>query len=186
MRGVCARIAQKFLLKTNDFLLNANQTDGAKGEKGAKGAKGAKGERGSVRRRVGAEKGRRGEGSARRRGGKMRGGLTGNMGRVERVYIKLYKVRARGRRVEVSREGTSERFTPKTFTVPVRPEVKAFFAMPRLQGGAKEAKFVPLCTKKGRRQKNIKRNRASARFHLSYLYVFQGYMHFLQTLHSWG
>ena len=99
----------------------------------------------------------------------------------------MAKLKTRGRRVEVSRGGTSERFAPKTFTVPVRPEVKAFFAMPRLQGGAKEAKFVPLCTKKGRRRKNIKRNRArGARIHLSYLYVFQGYMHFLQTLHSSG
>ena len=109
------------------------------------------------------------------------------MGRAERVYIKLYKVRARESRVEVSRGGTSERFAPKTFTVPVRPEVKAFFAIPRLQGGAKEAKFVPLCTKKGRQQKNIKRNRArGARIHLSYLYVFQGYIHSLQILHSWS
>ena len=99
----------------------------------------------------------------------------------------MAKLKTRGRRVEVSREGTSERFAPKTFTVPVRPKVKAFFAMPRLQGGAKEAKFVPLCTKKGRRRKNINRNRArGARIHLSYLYVFQGYMHFLQTLHSWN
>ena len=49
-RSVCARIAQK-------FLLNANQTDGAKG---ADKAKGARGERGA----------------ARRRGGKMRGGLN--------------------------------------------------------------------------------------------------------------
>ena len=99
----------------------------------------------------------------------------------------MANLKMRGRRVEVSRGGTSERFTPKTFTVPVRPEVKAFFAMPRLKRGAKEAKLVPLCTKKGRRQKNIKRNRArGARIHLSYLYVFQGYMHFLQTLHSWG
>ena len=49
------------------------------------------------------------------------------------------------------------------------------------------AKLVPWCTQKGRRQKNIKRIRAPrARIHLSYLYVFQGYMHFLQTLHSWG
>ena len=94
-------------------------------------------------------------------------------------------MKTQGRRVEVSRGGTSERFVPKTFTVPVRPKVKAFFAMPGLQGGAKAAKFVPLCTQKGRRRKNIKRNRArDARFHLSYLYVFQGYMHFLQTLHS--
>ena len=99
----------------------------------------------------------------------------------------MAKLKTRGRRVEVSRGGTSERFAPKTFTVPVRPQVKAFFAIPRLQGGAKEAKFVPLCTKKGRRRKNINRNRArGARFHLSYLYVFQGYMHFLQILHSWS
>ena len=87
--------------------------------------------------------------------------------------------------LNVSRGGTSELFAPKTFTVPVRPKVKAFFATPRLQGGAKEAKFVPLCTEKGRRRKNIKRKSAPrARFHLSYLYVFQGYIHFLQTLHS--
>ena len=97
------------------------------------------------------------------------------------------KLKTRGRRVEVSRGGTSERFAPKTFTMPVRPKVKAFFAMPRLKRGAKEAKLVPLCTKKGRQQKNIKRNRArGARFHLSHLYVFQGYMQFLQPLHSWG
>ena len=96
-------------------------------------------------------------------------------------------VRARERRVEVSRGGTSERFVAKTFTVPVRPEVKAFFATPRLKRGELTAKFVPLCTKKGRRRKNINRNHArGARFHLSHLYVFQGYMHFLQTLHSWG
>ena len=99
----------------------------------------------------------------------------------------MAKLKTRGRRVEVSRGGTSERFAPKTFTVPVRPQVKAFFAIPRLQGGAKEAKFVPLCTKKGRRRKNINRNRArGARIHLSYLYVFQGYIHSLQILHSWG
>ena len=97
------------------------------------------------------------------------------------------KLKTRGRRVEVSRRGTSERFAPKTFTVPVCPEVKAFFAMPRLKKGELTAKLVPLCTEKGRRRKNIKRKRAPrARFHLSYLYVFQGYIHFLQTLHSWG
>ena len=39
-RDVCARIAQKFLLNANDFLLNANQTDGADGR--AKGGKAAK------------------------------------------------------------------------------------------------------------------------------------------------
>ena len=75
----------------------------------------------------------------------------------------------------------------RLFTVPVRPEVKAFFATPGLKRGGLTAKFVPLCTQKGRRRKNINRNRArGARFHLSYLYVFQGYIHFLQTLHSWG
>ena len=99
----------------------------------------------------------------------------------------MAKLKTRGRRVEVLRGGTPERFVAKTFTVPVRPEVKAFFAMPRLQGGGLRAKLVPLCTQKGRRRKNINRNRArGARFHLSYLYVFQGYIHFLQTLHSWG
>ena len=97
------------------------------------------------------------------------------------------KLKTRGSRVEWSRGGTSARFAPKIFTVSVRPKVKAFFATPRLKRGANEAKFVPLCTQKGRRRKNIKRNRArDARFHLSYLYVFQGYIHFLQTLHSWG
>ena len=143
---------------------------------------------GRIRRR----EGRLSEGSeGRTRGGaekgrKMRGGLTDNMGRVERVYIRLYKRYAREEDALKCREG--ERLNgshQRLFTVPVRPEAKAFFAMPRLQGGAKEAKFVPLCTQKGRRRKNIKRNRArGARIHLSYLYVFQGYIHFLQTLHS--
>ena len=64
------------------------------------------------------------------------------------------------------------------------PRSKHFSRRRDLKKGELTAKLVPLCTKKGRRQKNIKRNRASARFHLSYLYVFQGYMHFLQTLHS--
>ena len=60
---------------------------------------------GSARRRGGAEKGQRGEGAARRRGGKMRGGLTGNMGRVERVYIRLYKRYAREEDALKCREG---------------------------------------------------------------------------------
>ena len=110
------------------------------------------------------------------------------MGRVERVYIRLYKRYAREEDALRCREG--ERLNgshQRLFTVQVRPKVKAFFATPGLQGGAKEAKLVPLCTQKGRRRKNINRNRArGARFHLSHLYVFQGYMHFLQTLHSWG
>ena len=49
---VCARSVQIFLLNANDFLLNANQTDGAKGADGAKGTDGARG---------GAEKGRKNE-----------------------------------------------------------------------------------------------------------------------------
>ena len=85
------------------------------------------------------------------------------MGRAERVYIKLYKVRARERRVEVSRGGTSERFVPKTFTVPVRPEVKAFFATPELKRGRLTAKLVPLCTKKGRRRKKYKKEARARR-----------------------
>ena len=64
-----------FLLKTNDFLLNTNQTDGADDgadkadkadgankAKGGKAERGAKGERGTARRRGSVEKGRRGEG----------------------------------------------------------------------------------------------------------------------------
>ena len=97
----------------------------------------------------------------------------------------MAKLKTRGRRVEGSRGERLSSSHQRLFTVPVRPEVKAFFATPRLKRGGLIAKLVPLCTKKGRRQKNIKRNRArGARFHLSYLYVFQGYMHFLQTLHG--
>ena len=70
------------------------------------------------------------------------------MGRVERVYIKLYKVRARERRVEGSRGETSERFAPKTFTVPVRPEVKAFFATPGLQGAGLQQNLCHFARKK--------------------------------------
>ena len=67
------------------------------------------------------------------------------------------------------------------------PRPKHFSRRRDLKKGELTAKLVPLCTKKGRRRKNVKRNRArGARFHLSHLYVFQGYMHFLQTLHSWG
>ena len=158
--------------------MNTNRTDGAKGADKAKGGKG--------RARGGAEKGQRGEGTARRRDGaekgrKMRGELNWQHGEGYKRYAREEDA------LNVLRGGTSERFAPKIFTVSVRPKVKAFFAMPGLQGGAKEAKFVPLCTQKGRRRKNINRNHArGARIHLSYLYVFQGYMHFLQTLHSWG
>ena len=52
-------------MNANDFLLNTNQTDGAKG---ADKAKGAKAERRLAWSRLGVEKGRRGEGAARRRG----------------------------------------------------------------------------------------------------------------------
>ena len=58
---MCARIAQKFLLNANDFLLNTNRTDGADGTNKEKGGKGAKRERGSARRRDGVEKGRKNE-----------------------------------------------------------------------------------------------------------------------------
>ena len=75
----------------------------------------------------------------------------------------------------------------KTFHGAGSSQSQSIFRDAETSRGAKEAKFVPLCTKKGRRRKNINRNRArGARFHLSYLYVFQGYMHFLQTLHSWN
>ena len=63
LRGVCVRIAQKIPLNTNDFLLNANRTDGANG---ANKEKGGKAERGKRRE----NEGRREEGAARRRGGK--------------------------------------------------------------------------------------------------------------------
>ena len=67
------------------------------------------------------------------------------------------------------------------------PRSKHFSRRRDLKKGELTAKLVPLCTKKGRRRKNINRNRArGARFHLSYLYVFQGYIHFFQALHSWG
>ena len=67
------------------------------------------------------------------------------------------------------------------------PRPKHFSRRRDLKKGELTAKLVPLCTKKGRRRKNIKRNRArGARIHLSYLYVFQGYMHFQQILHSSG
>lgn len=69
-------------MNTNEFLLNMNRTNGAKGADGARGAKAERRQRGgrrgegSARRRDGVEKERRGEGAARRRGGKMRGGLN--------------------------------------------------------------------------------------------------------------
>ena len=49
------------------------------------------------------------------------------------------------------------------------------------------AKLVPRCPQKGTQEKIWNRLRVrGARFHLSNLYVFQGYMHFLQILHSSG
>ena len=99
----------------------------------------------------------------------------------------MAKLKTRGRRVEVSRGGTSERFAPKTFHGTGSSRGQSIFRDAETSRGGLIAKLVPLCTEKGRRRKNINRNRArGARFHLSHLYVFQGYMHFLQTLHSWG
>ena len=97
----------------------------------------------------------------------------------------MAKLKTRGRRVEVSRGGTPEWFAPKTFYGAGSSRGQSIFRDIGTSRGAKEAKFVPLCTQKGRHRKNIKRNRArGARIHLSHLYVFQGYIHFLQTLHS--
>ena len=64
LRGGRARIAQIFLLKTNDFLLNTNQTDGADG---ANKEKGGKAERGKRRE----NEGRRGEGAENERRAKL-------------------------------------------------------------------------------------------------------------------
>ena len=69
----CLRTIRSF------FLLNANQTDGAKGTKGARGAKA---ERGAARRRGGAEKERRGEGAENERRAK----LTKWGGQRESIY----------------------------------------------------------------------------------------------------
>ena len=99
----------------------------------------------------------------------------------------MAKLKTRRSRVEVSRGGTSERFAPKTFYDAGSSRGQSIFRDAGTSRGGLTAKFVPLCTKKGRQQKNIKRNRAQgARIHLSYLYVFQGYIHSLQTLHSSG
>ena len=110
------------------------------------------------------------------------------MGKVERVYIRLYKWYAREEdALNVLRRGTPERFAPKTFYGAGSSRGQSILRDAGTSRGGLKEKFVPLCTQKGRRRKNIKRNRArGARFHLSHLYVFQGYMHFLQTLHSSG
>ena len=68
----------------------------------------------------------------------------------------MAKLKTRGRRVEVSRGGTSERFAPKTFTVPVRPEVKAFFAMPRLKKGGAYSKTCATLHEKRKTPKKYK------------------------------
>ena len=61
------------------------------------------------------------------------------MGRVERVYIRLYKRYAREEDALKCREGECLNGSyQRLFTVPVRPEVKAFFAMPRLQGAQRK------------------------------------------------
>ena len=71
------------------------------------------------------------------------------MGRVERVYIRLYKRYAREEDALKCREG--ERLNgshQRLFTVPVRPEVKAFFAMPRLQGAQRKQNLCHFARKK--------------------------------------
>ena len=60
----------------------------------------------------------------------------------------MAKLKTRGSRVEVSRGGTSERFVAKTFTVPVRPEVKAFFATLGLQGAQRKQNLCHFARKK--------------------------------------
>ena len=69
----------------------------------------------------------------------------------------MAKLKTRGRRVEVSRGGTSERFVPKTFTVPVRPEVKAFFATPRLKKGGAYSKTCATLHEKRKTPKKYKK-----------------------------
>ena len=86
-------------LRTNRSEISFERESNGWGGWGEGRAREAKGERGSARRRGG-------EGSENERRAK----LTKWGGNV--LYI---KVRARGRRVEVSRGGTSERFAPKTF-----------------------------------------------------------------------
>ena len=71
------------------------------------------------------------------------------MGRVERVYIRLYKRYAREEAALTCCEG--ERLNglhQRLFTVPVRPEVKAFFAMPRLQGAQRKQNLCHFAHKK--------------------------------------
>ena len=81
-------------MNANDFLLNTNQTDGADGTDGDEGSEGSEGREG--RTRDGAEKGQRGEGAARRRVGKMRGGLNWQHGEGrESIYKTIKGTRAR-------------------------------------------------------------------------------------------
>ena len=71
------------------------------------------------------------------------------MGRVERVYIRLYKRYAREEDELKGREG--ERLNgshQRLFMVPVRPKVKAFFAMPRLQGEGLQQNLCHIARKK--------------------------------------
>ena len=73
----------------------------------------------------------------------------------------MAKLKTRGRRVEVLRGGTPERFVAKTFTVSVRPEVKAFFATPRLKkGGAYSKTCATLHEKRKTAEKYKKEPRA--------------------------
>ena len=69
----------------------------------------------------------------------------------------MAKLKTRGRRVEVLRGGTPERFVAKTFTVPVRPEVKAFFATPRLKKGGAYSKTCATLHEKRKTPKKYKK-----------------------------
>ena len=80
------------------------------------------------------------------------------MGRVERVYIRLYKRYAREEAALRCREG--ERLNgshQRLFTVPVRPEVKAFFAMPRLKKGGAYSKTCATLHEKRKTPKKYKK-----------------------------
>ena len=69
----------------------------------------------------------------------------------------MANLKMRGRRVEVSRGGTSERFVAKTCTVSLRPEVKAFFATPRLKKGGAYSKTCATLHEKRKAQKKYKK-----------------------------
>ena len=86
------------------------------------------------------------------------------MGRAERVYIKLYKRYAREEDALKCREG--ERLNgshQRLFTVPVRPEVKAFFATPRLKKGGAYSKTCATLHEKRKAPKKYKKEPRASR-----------------------